>query len=114
MTNLLTNARDATAARAVLTLGAARADTLTFVARRIEHPERFAALFVRDRGTGIPDHVLDRIFEPLFTKKSGGTGLGLAVGYQIASEHGGRILVETAPGAGATFTFYVTLPLEET
>lgn len=112
MTNLLTNARDATPAGAVLTLGAARADTLPFVARQIEHPERFAALFVRDRGTGIPDHVLDRIFEPLFTtKRSGGTGLGLAVGFQIVSEHGGKMLVETAPGAGSTF--YVTLPLDE-
>lgn len=112
MTNLLTNARDATPAGSVLTLGAARADTLPFVARQIEHAERFAALFVRDRGAGIPAHVLERIFEPLFTtKKSGGTGLGLAVACQIMSEHGGKMLVETAPGAGSTF--YITLPLEE-
>ncbi len=112
MTNLLTNARDATPAGTVLTLGAARANTLPFVARQIENAERFAALFVRDGGAGIPDHVLERIFEPLFTtKRSGGTGLGLAVAYQIVSEHGGKILVETAPGAGSTF--YITLPLEE-
>lgn len=112
MTNLLTNARDATSAGAVLTLGAARADTLPFVARQIENAARYAALFVRDRGAGIPDHVLERIFEPLFTtKKSGGTGLGLAVACQIVNEHGGRILIETAPGAGSTF--YITLPLEE-
>ncbi|HEX7807363.1 MAG TPA: ATP-binding protein, partial [Thermoanaerobaculia bacterium] len=112
MTNLLTNARDATPANTVLTLGAARADTLPFVARQIENAERFAAFFVRDRGSGIPGHVLERIFEPLFTtKKSGGTGLGLAVAFQIVSEHGGKILIETAPGAGSTF--YITLPLQE-
>ena len=49
------------------------------------------------------------MFEPLFTtKKSGGTGLGLAVVQQIISEHGGEVIVESLAGAGSTF--YVVLP----
>lgn len=68
---------------------------------------------MRDRGQGIPQDVLDHIFEPLFTtKKTGGTGLGLAVAQQIVSEHDGKLLVETQAGTGSTF--YVVLPLAKT
>jgi PAS domain S-box-containing protein len=113
MLNLVTNARDACAAGATISIGAAAADTLPFLRRRLAEPHRFAAVFVRDRGQGIPPEVLDHIFEPLFTtKKSGGTGLGLAVAQQIISEHGGKILVESEPGSGSTF--YIALPLEQT
>lgn len=111
MLNLVANARDASPAGAVVTISAVRADTLPFLRQRLAESERFAAIFVRDRGAGIPPEVLDRIFEPLFTtKKNGGTGLGLAVVEQIISEHGGKILVESEAGAGSAF--YVALPLE--
>jgi PAS domain S-box-containing protein len=113
MINLITNARDASAAGATIAIGAAAAATIPFVRERLPAPYRFAALFVRDHGHGIPPETLDHIFEPLFTtKKSGGTGIGLAVVHQIISEHGGKILVESEPGGGSTF--YVALPFEET
>ena len=68
------------------------------------------AIRVRDSGTGIPDHIRDRIFEPLFTtKKVGtGTGMGLALSYRIIQAHGGDITLESGPGEGASFL--VTLP----
>ena len=111
MLNLVGNARDASSATAPVTISVTPADALPFLCQRLPEPERFAAIFVRDRGTGIPQDLLDRIFEPLFTtKRSGGTGLGLAVVQQIVSEHGGKILVESAAGAGSTF--YVMLPIE--
>jgi signal transduction histidine kinase len=112
MLNLVTNARDASAAGATITIGAAGAQTIPFLAERLAEPHRFAAVFVSDCGQGIPPEVLDQMFEPLFTtKKYGGTGLGLAVVQQIISEHGGKIVVESEPGVGSTF--YIALPLEQ-
>ena len=111
MLNLMTNARDASGA--TITIGAAAADQVPFLRQRLSEPHRFAALFVRDRGQGIPREVLDHIFEPLFTtKRNGGTGLGLAVALQIVSAHGGKILVDSKAGTGSTF--YVVLPLQAT
>ncbi len=112
MLNLVTNARDASAPGAVIAIGAASAETIPFLRQRLDEPHRFAALFVRDRGQGIPPEVLDHIFEPLFTtKKNGGTGLGLAVVQQIISEHGGKVIVESEAGAGSAF--YIALPMEQ-
>jgi PAS domain S-box-containing protein len=65
-------------------------------------------LRVADQGIGIPADVLPRIFEPFFTTKGAdrGTGLGLATVYAIVERHGGLVSVDTAPGAGTTFTIY--------
>jgi signal transduction histidine kinase len=67
---------------------------------------------VTDTGTGIPEEILERIFEPYFTTKPEGvgTGLGLNIARDIARAHGGDITVASAPGRGATFT--VLLPVE--
>jgi PAS domain S-box-containing protein len=112
MLNLVSNAREASPAGSTITIGAARADAIPFLRERLPDPHRFAALFVRDRGPGIAAEVLEHIFEPLFTtKRSGGTGLGLAVVQQIVAEHGGKVIVESVVGAGSTF--YVVLPLED-
>jgi two-component system, NtrC family, sensor kinase len=63
---------------------------------------------VADTGPGISAEVLPRIFEPFFSTKEGGTGLGLALTHQIIAEHGGRIDVESAEGKGTAFV--VRLP----
>ena len=62
------------------------------------------AISVSDDGPGIRGEDLSRVFEPYFTTKDGGTGLGLAVARRIVEEHGGTIDVASAPGEGATFT----------
>ena len=68
-------------------------------------------LQVRDTGKGIPAQQLTQIFEPLYTTKPGGTGLGLYVVQEIVATHGGQVSVQSAPGQGTTFT--LTLPRAE-
>lgn len=58
---------------------------------------------IRDHGHGIPDDVLPRIFDPYFTTKSDGNGLGLATAYAIVTKHGGNLSVQTKPGDGTVF-----------
>jgi len=67
---------------------------------------------IRDEGPGMDSETRARLFEPFFTTKAAGrgTGLGLSICRRIVSEHGGRIAVESAPGAGTTFA--VSLPLD--
>jgi signal transduction histidine kinase len=61
-------------------------------------------LQVRDTGPGVPADVLPRIFEPLYTTKPGGTGLGLYIVREILVAHGGGVTVESGEERGATFT----------
>jgi two-component system NtrC family sensor kinase len=63
---------------------------------------------IADSGPGIPEDHLPRIFEPFFSTKEQGTGLGLALTQQIVVEHGGRLEVDSRPGRGTTFV--VKLP----
>jgi len=62
---------------------------------------------VSDDGPGIPPDKLGKVFQPFFTTKENGTGLGLSMTRKILDLHEGRITVESGPGAGATFTVFL-------
>jgi two-component system sensor histidine kinase PilS (NtrC family) len=62
---------------------------------------------VRDTGPGIPEEIRARLFEPFVSRRSGGSGLGLAIVQRAVESHRGAIFVESAPGAGTTFTIYL-------
>ena len=96
--NLAVNARDAMSHGGTLTIET----TLT----HCPDGRQFVALRVRDTGVGMSDDVRERIFEPFFTTKEvgKGTGLGLSTVYGIVAQSGATIDVESAPGAGTTFT----------
>jgi signal transduction histidine kinase len=68
--------------------------------------DKWVAVDVADNGHGIPAEVLPKIFDPFFTTKEvgKGTGLGLSISYKIAQDHGGRLEVQSKPGAGTRFT----------
>ena len=111
MLNLVTNARDATQPGDTITIGAARASEVPFLQKQLIGCNQMAALYVRDTGSGIPPQSLERIFEPLFTTKESGNGLGLAIAFQIMGQHEGQILIDTELDVGSTF--YLVLPLEK-
>jgi signal transduction histidine kinase len=97
--NLLNNAADAMPDGGRITVSVKEAAG--------DEPGSWIHFQVRDTGAGIAPAVLDRIFEPLFTTKHKGTGLGLAVAHQIIKAHGGRMSVETAVGQGTTFHVFL-------
>ena len=70
-------------------------------------PGKYVKITIRDRGKGIPEDYLERIFEPYFTTKEKGYGLGLATSYSIVKKHGGHISVDSKVGEGTTFCVYL-------
>jgi len=67
----------------------------------------YVTISVIDHGRGIAKENIDRIFDPYFTTKSEGSGLGLATVYSIVGRHGGQITVNSVEGDGSTFTVYL-------
>ncbi len=76
--------------------------------RREADGKPWVEISVHDTGVGIKAEDLSRLFEPFYTTKPTGNGLGLAIAYRIIQDHGGRIAVASTPGSGTTVT--VTLP----
>ena len=72
----------------------------------ISSDSKFVIIRIKDSGSGIPDENLDKIFEPMFTTKKTGTGLGLVICKSIVEQHGGTITVSNKPT-----TFTIKLPV---
>jgi signal transduction histidine kinase len=64
-------------------------------------------IFIRDEGIGINQEDLDHIFEPFYTTRESGSGLGLSISYKIVEAHNGDIWAETLPGKGTSFTVWL-------
>jgi signal transduction histidine kinase len=76
---------------------------------RTDRDDTHVKVSFTDTGGGISAENLSRVFEPYFTSKSGGSGLGLLIVRRIVREHGGELAIESAEGKGVTLT--VRLPL---
>jgi len=68
---------------------------------------------VADNGIGMDEETVHRVFEPYFTTKSNGTGLGLTMVYKIIKEFSGDITVQSYPGEGTIFTISLPIPQKE-
>ena len=90
--NILANSADACAAGSLVEVTLAPADE-----------GRSVAVTIRDPGEGIPEEALDRIFDPFYTSKHNGVGLGLSVSRKIVDAHGGRVEVSSQVGKGTAF-----------
>ena len=99
LVNLVGNALDAMRDGGRLTLRAGWATGDRLPTRRA----RLVAIEVDDDGAGIPDADAERVFNPFFTTKDTGTGLGLALTHKIVEDHGGTIHFRSTPGRGTTF-----------
>jgi signal transduction histidine kinase len=97
--NLLLNAAQATAAGGAITI-------------KTRDAGKTAQISVIDRGSGIAREHLESIFNPFFTTKAAGVGLGLAIVSKILDEHGGTISVESEPGHGSVFRVFLPLAQE--
>jgi len=75
--------------------------------QEIRHRGSYVMASVSDDGPGIPPDRLGKVFQPFFTTKESGTGLGLSMTRKILDLHGGRITVASEPGKGATFTVFL-------
>jgi len=73
----------------------------------------YVELIVADQGVGIPEDQLSKIFDPYFTTKTKGSGLGLTIAYSIIKNHKGCIRVKSEPKKGTTFYIYLPASLSE-
>ena len=98
--SVLLNARQAMPAGGVVEVTAANVSAQNTAAG----PARYVRITIRDHGKGIPADVVPRVFDPYFSTKPGGTGLGLTSAYSIVRKHGGFISVESQPERGTLVT----------
>jgi two-component system sensor histidine kinase HydH len=78
-----------------------------------EGQEGMQRLWVRDHGIGIAPEHLEHLFEPFYSTKSGGTGLGLYVSHSVVEQHGGKLQVESTPECGTKVTIRLPSPLRQ-
>ncbi len=109
--NLAINADQAMPAGGTLRVACSNLELHNLNARLGLAPGRYLKVTVQDEGIGIPEEHLSKIFDPYFTTKPKGSGLGLATAYSIIRNHGGVIEVISLPGEGTCF--YIFLPASE-
>jgi len=106
LNNLVINARQAMPQGGKIEV---RAENVELSARSMPSlpPGKYLKISIQDHGPGISSEHLPRIFEPYFTTKQTGTGLGLATVYSIVRKHDGQVNVVSEPGKGTTFEIYL-------
>ena len=106
--NLVINARQSMpeGGTVYVSLERLQADALPAVP---EAQSDFLRICIRDTGTGIPSDLIDRIFDPYFSTRAEGTGLGLALTWSIVRRHGGHIDVSSEQGVGTEFSIYLPM-----
>jgi len=80
---------------------------------RLSKDGYWVELAIQDSGVGIPPEDIDKLFDPFFSTKEGGIGLGLSIAHRIIDQHHGKIEVESTPGEGTLFTISLPVLTEE-
>jgi len=116
--NIVLNAGQAMPLGGQVTITARNLPAAVAVSRHGLQGGDFVEIVIEDQGIGIPAQYLDKIFDPYFTTKEKGSGLGLATSYSIVRNHGGRIEARSTVGTGTTLVIFLpaiaTAPATET
>jgi len=105
--NIVLNADQAMPGGGIITVTAWNRDRGIAPAASVPGPGRWIEIVVQDTGSGIAEKDLPRIFEPYFTTKATGSGLGLATSYSIVKNHGGMIEVSSRMNKGSSFSIWL-------
>ncbi len=105
--NLIINADQAMPKGGILKIRAVNVQSAAELPEILDPSLHYVKICFRDQGVGIPEEQLIRIFDPYFTTKPKGSGLGLAVSFTIVKKHNGYISVQSVLGKGTTFTVFL-------
>lgn len=105
--NIVLNADEAMAKSGTVTIAVNNVDIPAKTKAKLPDGGQFVRIDIKDTGAGIPEQNFPRIFDPYFTTKESGSGLGLATSYSIIKNHDGLIEVQSEIGKGSTFTIYL-------
>jgi len=105
--NLVINADHAMLQGGDITISCENCPVDTIHEEFVKTAERYVRISVSDTGVGIPANALEKIFDPYFSTKQQGSGLGLSICHSILAKHGGNISVQSVPGMGTTFALYL-------
>lgn len=105
--NLVLNAVQSMPKGGVVTLSCAVAAGNKIVDTPLDPAREYVRVTISDQGEGIPADIIDKIFDPYFSTKPQGSGLGLSIVHSIISKHDGHIQVDSAPGQSTTFSIYL-------
>ncbi|MBN2710195.1 MAG: response regulator [Calditrichaceae bacterium] len=104
--NLVLNAKESMPSGGTIEISAQNMKTNKFNKYDKKSAE-YIQIKVKDHGVGIPESDLDKIFDPFYTTKNAGNGLGLSVSYSIIKKHNGQITVDSQLGKGSVFSIYL-------
>jgi PAS domain S-box-containing protein len=110
--NIILNAKDAMPHGGQISVTCRNVDDLASGLLLRRHKGNFVQITIQDTGAGIRQEIIESIFDPYFTTKKEGNGLGLAICHSIIKKHGGHITVHSEPQQGTTFSIYLpAMPL---
>ena len=112
--NLVLNAKQSMNGGGVVTISAANVSLseVPYFPRKNDRHDDFIRISIADMGSGIPQSVMSNIFDPYFTTRKDGSGLGLSIVHSIVSKHDGSITVDSREGGGTTFHVYLPAAAE--
>lgn len=111
--NILLNARQSMPGGGAIAIRARNhCCSLSGLGPRLPSSGDYVVIEIEDHGEGIPASIIEHIFDPYFTTRSDGTGLGLTTAYSIVEKHGGIIEVRSEEGRGTTMSFYLPAAAE--
>ncbi len=111
--NLIINAVQAMPAAGTLEVSCNNADPEAISATPLDADNHFVCVKITDEGQGISHDIIDKVFDPYFSTKSQGSGLGLSIVHSIITKHDGHIEVNSVPGEGTSFTIYLPATSKE-